>query len=141
MQQFPEHRTGQNSRYELGDAGMAAFSVFFVQSPSFLARQRDMKIRRGRCNAEKLFELRDIPSDNQIRSLLDPIEPTQLGDVYGQTFRALEEAGIVSRFRFYSKQILITLDGTEYFSSRKIHCENCSQRVRQDGGSIIIIVR
>jgi hypothetical protein len=34
---FPEHRRGQNNHYELADAGMGAFSVFFTQSPSFLA--------------------------------------------------------------------------------------------------------
>ena len=45
---------------------MSAFSVFFMQSPSFLAHQRDMKLRKGRSNAESLFHLRDIPSDNQI---------------------------------------------------------------------------
>jgi hypothetical protein len=40
IEQFPEHRSGKNSRYELADAGMGAFSVFFTQCPSFLARQQ-----------------------------------------------------------------------------------------------------
>jgi hypothetical protein len=37
FEKFPEHRRGKNSQYELADAGMGAFSVFFTQSPSFLA--------------------------------------------------------------------------------------------------------
>ena len=58
LEKVPEHREGKNLRYELVDAGMAAFAMFFVQSPSFLAAQREMKGRKGRSNAEKLFGLR-----------------------------------------------------------------------------------
>ena len=133
FEQFPDNRTGKNSQYELADAGMGAFSVFFTQCPSFLARQQELKQQKGRSNAEKLFELREIPSDNQIRNLLDPVDPTQLGRFYRQTFQALEQAGELKSFRSYSDQLLIALDGTEYFSSKKIHCKNCSHRILQDG--------
>ena len=34
---IPEHRTGDNTVYKIKDAGLAAFSVFFMQSPSFMA--------------------------------------------------------------------------------------------------------
>ena len=132
-EQFPEHRTGKNGQYELSDAGMGAFSVFFTQCPSFLARQQELKLRKGRSNAEKLFELKEIPSDNQIRNLLDPVDPTHLGRFYRQTFQTLERAGVLKSFRSYSNQFLVALDGTEYFSSKKIHCENCSQRILQNG--------
>ena len=30
FEKFPEHRRGKNSQYEIADAGMGAFSVFFV---------------------------------------------------------------------------------------------------------------
>lgn len=47
----PEHRTGSNTRYEIADAGLSAFSVFYMQSPSFLAHQRDMQRKKGQTNA------------------------------------------------------------------------------------------
>ncbi len=31
-----EHRKGQNTEYTLIDAGLGAFSIFYMQSPSFL---------------------------------------------------------------------------------------------------------
>ena len=133
LEKVPEHREGKNLRYELVDAGMAAFAMFFVQSPSFLAAQREMKGRKGRSNAEKLFGLREIPSDNQIRNLLDPLEPSWVGGEYWQLFGALKEGKFLDKFRSYEGQLLVLLDGTEYFSSKKIHCENCSQRELQDG--------
>jgi hypothetical protein len=39
---FSDSRTGKNSNYEMTDAGLSAFSVFFMQSSSFLDFQRTM---------------------------------------------------------------------------------------------------
>src|SRR5208337_1715797 len=38
LDQFPDKRRGLNTTYRLPDIGMAAFSVFFMQSPSLLAQ-------------------------------------------------------------------------------------------------------
>ena len=130
---FPDVRTGKNSIYDLADVGMSAFSVFFTQSPSFLAHQRDMKLRKGRSNAESLFELREIPSDNQVRNLLDQVSPEHLGSVYRQTFLALEQTEVLKSRRSFANQLLVAIDGTEYFSSKNIHCENCNHRELSTG--------
>ena len=55
---------------------MAALSVFFMQSPSFLAHQRALAEGRRRSNAHTLFGLDRIPCDNHIRQLLDGV-PTE----------------------------------------------------------------
>ena len=130
---FPDERTGKNSSYDLPDVGMSAFSVFFTQSPSFLAHQRDMKLRKGRSNAESLFGLSEIPSDNQIRNLLDPVSPEYLQPVYRQIFLGLEKTGVLEKRRSFANQLLAAIDGTEYFSSKAIHCENCSHRELSNG--------
>jgi hypothetical protein len=130
---FPDLRTGKNSVYELADVGMSAFSVFFTQSPSFLAHQRDLKLRKGRCNAESLFHLSELPSDNQIRNLLDPVSPEHLQGVYRHIFLKLEGTDVIKRRRSYANQLLVAIDGTEYFSSKAIHCENCSHRELSNG--------
>lgn len=109
---FPDLRTGKNNIYDLPDVGMSAFSVFFTQSPSFLAHQRDMKLRKVRSNAESLFELTDIPSDNQIRNLLDAVSPEHLQSVYRQTFLALEQTEILKSRRSFANQLLVAIDGT-----------------------------
>jgi hypothetical protein len=131
--EFPDVRSGKNSVYELADVGMSAFSVFFTQSPSFLAHQRDMKLRKGRSNAENLFHLEELPSDNQIRNLLDAVSPEYLQGVYRHIFLGLEGTEILKRRRSYANQLLVAIDGTEYFSSKVIHCENCSRRMLSNG--------
>jgi len=42
METLPDSRTGSNTRYEMCDAALSAFSTFFMQSPSFLHQQRSM---------------------------------------------------------------------------------------------------
>ena len=72
---FPDRRTGKNTMYEIRDAALSAFSVFFTQSPSFLEFQRTMERHNGNNNARTIFDVHKIPCDNQIRSLLDPVTP------------------------------------------------------------------
>ncbi len=47
-QQFPDVRRGGNHQlYTVKDACLSAFGVFFTQSPSFPAYQREMQVRQG----------------------------------------------------------------------------------------------
>ena len=101
---------------------------FFTQTPSFLAYQRKMQQTKGRNNAQSLFQAENIPSDPQIRNLLDPLEPSLLDDLYWQGWAILEELGLLRNFESFNQQYLISLDGTQYFSSQKIHCPNCLHR-------------
>jgi hypothetical protein len=130
---LPDLRKGKNNRYEMVDAGLGAFSVFFTQCASFLEHQEEMKRSKGRSNAESLFEMVNIPSDNQIRGLLDPVKPKPIAPMYRIIYQRLEQTGILDQFRSYSNSLLIALDGTEYFSSQKIDCPQCSQRELANG--------
>ena len=75
---FPDKRRAMDTTYGMADIGMAAFSVFFMQSPSFLAHQRQFEAGHGRSNCASLFGIAKIPSDNHIRAMLDPAAPVLL---------------------------------------------------------------
>jgi hypothetical protein len=64
------------------DAALSAFSVFFTQTPSFLVYQRMMEGSKGNSNAQSLFGVHQIPSDNQIRNLLDSVVPEHVFPVF-----------------------------------------------------------
>ena len=115
------------------DAGLSAFSVFFMQSPSFLEYQRSLDQWLGKNNAQTLFGVHDIPSDNQIRHLLDATEPGQVKPLFSSLFQALHQAGVVETYRSVNQTLLLAFDGVEYFSSHAIHCPNCSTRQHANG--------
>ena len=117
---------GDNTRYSLADAAMGAFSVFFTQSPSFLDAQRTLQVKKGCNNTHTLFGMTQIPSDNHIRNLLDPVPPHELFPVFSSLVDGLNAAGHLEVYRSINGDLLVALDGTQYFASAKIHCEQCS---------------
>ena len=82
IKEFPDKRTGNNTRFSIEDAALGAFSVFFTQSPSFLAFQKMMYETRGKSNAQSLFGMQEIPCDNHIRDLLDVVPPSYIFPVF-----------------------------------------------------------
>jgi hypothetical protein len=132
FKQLADGRTGKNIHYPLCDAALAAFGVFFTQSPSFLAYQRDMQRRKGQSNARSLFGVEEIPSDQQIRNLLDPIAPEQVGAPFWSVLERLKGAKVVDEAFQFEGGWLCSLDGTQYFSSSTIHCPNCTVTVHNE---------
>jgi hypothetical protein len=129
---LPDKRRGKNSHYPMADIGLAAFSVFFMQCASFLAYQRHLADGHGhgRSNCETLFGMAQIPSDNHIRDMLDPVEPEFFAPLFPHAIKVLEDGGGLSAFRRLGNHVLIAFDGTEYFRSAKLHCACCSTRKR-----------
>lgn len=130
---LPDSRTGKNTRYRVADAAVSAFGVFFTQTPSFLSYQRKMAAKKGKSNSQSLFGVHEIPSDNQIRNLLDAVPPSALFPMFEEIWQVLEKDGQLEQFRDVKQTLLMALDGTEYFSSEKIHCAQCSTREQKSG--------
>lgn len=134
---LPDPRTGDNTTYTMADIALGAFSVFFTQSPSFLESQSDMQRRRGRDNAQTLFQIEKIPTDNHIRKVLDTVEPRHLFGMFDEAWRLFESSDVLESMRqtSFNNTQLIALDGTRYFSSQSdhIHCPNCSSSTHANG--------
>lgn len=134
MKQFPDNRTGKNTQYEVLDAALGAFSVFFTQCPSFLAHQKLLEQKHGLSNAKTLFGMLAIPSNNHIRNLLDRVPPSLLSPVFTNCLAALSASGDLDAFRVKlgekENDLLLALDGTQYFSSSDYSCSNCSIKVK-----------
>jgi hypothetical protein len=133
---------GKNASYSMTDFVLAAFAPFFMQNPSFLAHQRYLETGQGRTNCQTLFGVDKIPCDNQIRAMLDPIEPTHFYPMFAGITAELQQSGGLDAIRCLDlgvsgaanetpdRHMLIALDGTEYHCSRDMHCPNCSHRKR-----------
>ena len=125
-----------NTRYTVQGAALGAFGIFFMQSPSFLEYQRQLKQRQGHDNAQTLFGVDPIPCDNQVRQLLDPIAPRYFNPVFFEVFAHLEQEHWLDPFRVLDQQLLVALDGTQYFSSKALHCQNCLTRQLSNGQTL-----
>jgi hypothetical protein len=120
------------TKYSLGDAVLGAFSLFFMQSESFLEYQRHIDSNQGESNAQTLFGMIKIPTVPQIRNILDGISATSLSSVFNCVYQALRRDGQLKPFQ-YLGGLLIALDGTQYFDSHKLNCKCCSSRTHKNG--------
>lgn len=126
--ELPDKRKGHhNQKYEMEDAVRGAFSVFFTQSASFLAHQRDMARRQGQNNIASVFGASSVPSDNHIRNLLDGVPADQFAPLYEWIWSELVSEEQLDDYRVLGGRLLVGIDGIRYFSSSRIHCEQCSR--------------
>jgi hypothetical protein len=134
---LPDHRhKGPNTRYAIHDAALGAFGIFFTQSPSFLEYQRRLQHTKGPNNAQTLLGVEQIPCDNQVRTLLDPIAPHHLDAVVVEVFEGLAQHRMLAHFRVLGDQRLVALDGTHSFASKAMHGPNCLTRQLSTGQTL-----
>ncbi len=82
--EITDRRRPQRINYSLRDALMTAFAMFFFQYPSLLQFQTAMKQKRGRSGLETLFAVRQLPSETQMRDLLDESESSAPDSICGR---------------------------------------------------------
>jgi hypothetical protein len=129
--QLPDSRV-RSCDYSMADAVMSAVAMFALKDPSLLAFEE----RRHDENIKNLFRVRNVPSDSQARTILDPLEPDLLRPMFNDIFAQLSRGKALEPYVFHQGCYLLSMDGTGYFSSKKIHCESCLQKKNSKTGEI-----
>lgn len=119
--------------YSLSDCLMSAYAMMFLQDPSLLAFQRRLQESRNANNLKTIFHIGAIPSDTQLRETLDEVDPTGIEVLYTDFFRSLQRGKHLEPYQVLDSRYLIALDGSQYFSSDKIHCPGCLSRTSSQG--------
>src|ERR1039458_5798923 len=88
-----------NVDYSMADIGLSAFSLFFMQSESFLSHQQRLEQGQGTSNCHTLFGMKKIPTDNYIRLMLDPVSPEALQPCFDQVIEQLREKDGLKAFQ------------------------------------------
>ena len=125
-------RVAEQCRYVLADTLMSGFAMMFFQHPSLLQFQRAMAKKRQRCNLQTIFGVQEIPSDTQMRDMLDGVEVEALRGLLPQLWEKVRRAGWGGRFtttlasgEHQGTYYTVALDGSEYFRSTTIACPHC----------------
>ena len=113
----------------LTDALMSAFAMCSLKAPSLLAFDKE----RTEGHVHPIYGIERVPCDTQMREILDPISPKWLRPVFKSVFRQLQRGKALEAMTFLDGHYLLALDGTEYFSSKTMHCVSCLHRVHRNG--------
>jgi hypothetical protein len=125
---LPDYRVGE-TEIALADALMSAFAMFSLKAPSLLAFDKE----RAEGNLHTIYGIERVPCDTHMREILDPVSPKWLRPVFTSVFRQLQRGKALEPMAFLDGHYLLALDGTEYFSSKTIHCASCLQKVHRNG--------
>jgi hypothetical protein len=134
--EIADQRDPRRITWELSAVLMSAFAMLFFQHPSLLEYQRRMQKRTGVSNLERVFGVEELPSDTQMREILDGVPTEPLRRVLPQTFEQMRRVGWVTRFVTEvagQKYYPTVLDGSEYFHSTQIHCPSCLHQRQANG--------
>jgi hypothetical protein len=130
-EQLPDGRSREGD-YSVADAVMSAIAMFSLKDPSLLAFQE----RRNDDNMKNLYLIKKVCSDTQMREILDPLTPDSIRPMFNDVFRQLQRGKALEQFVFHENCYLLSIDGTEHFSSKKVHCNSCLQRKNKKTGEI-----
>lgn len=128
FERIPDGRNG-NATIGLPDALMSAFGMFSLKDPSLLAFDG----HRNDQNMKNIYQIKRVPSDSRMREILDPIDPLLLRPAFGDVFRQLQRGKALEPMVFHDGCYLLSVDGTGYFSSQKIHCNSCLRKTNKKG--------
>jgi len=135
FEKIEDHRP-MNVEIELSDILMSGFSLFSLKSPSLLAFEHQRQESEG--NLKQIYGIDRVPSDTQMRKVLDNVEPSHLRGIFKGLREHAQEHGILQRLKYepLAGYYLVSSDGTGYFSSKKIHCEHCLEKKHKKSGEI-----
>lgn len=123
-----------NSQFSLKDCLMSGIAMFGLKYPSLLQFDEDARTNeRVRHNLEHLYQVNLAPSDTQFRKRLDPVEPRLLQRGIDRIIAQLQRGKVLETYRFMDEYLLVAIDGSGYFSSHDVYCEQCCVKNHRDG--------
>ena len=117
----------------LSDCLMSALAMFGLKYPSLLKFERDARGEEEiRSNLRSLYGVVRAPSDTAMRERLDQVDPRSLRGAFKKVHSALQRGKGLEGFTWLGHHVL-SVDGTGYFSSESVKCENCCRKRHRDG--------
>jgi hypothetical protein len=125
-----DHRK-KNCSYKLSDLLMTGFSIFHQKDASLLAFRDQFPSRSE--NMKRIYGLENIPEDTCLRECLDGVEPNIFHSCFEDLFSIADSEGILKSKFVLGKKLVVSFDGTGYYSSSNIHCPHCLTKEHKNG--------
>ena len=130
---IPDLRSS-NKKISLADALMSGFAMFSLKDPSLLSFE-ERRIREE-SNLKNIYSMENIPSDTQMREILDEVNPESLRPAFKSIFRKLQRGKALEQLTFFEGSYLVSIDGTGSFSSQKLSSDSCTTKKNKKTGEI-----
>ena len=131
--EIPEFRQEVKVQHSVHDVLMSGFAMMFYQDSSLLQFQQRLQEAIHKNNLQTLFQVESIPRDSQMREVIDEVESRELEILFEDFLRPLQRGKHLEGYRVLGDYYVISIDGSGYFSSDKIHCKGCLEKESKKG--------
>ena len=122
---IPDWRQPGKVSISLHDALMSGFACMHFQDPSLLQFQQRMQEDQHQNNLRTLFNVETIPKETQMREIIDSVDSKHLRPVFKELYSRLQRGKHLEPYELFSGIYYFPIDGTQFFSSKEVHCEQC----------------
>lgn len=111
-------------------SGLAMFGMKCSSLLQFESRREEEAIKH---NLETLYQIQKVPSDTYLRERLDEVDPRELRGSFKGIFSIIQRNKKLEEYTYLDEGYIVSVDGTGYFSSHKVNCNNCCIKNHSDG--------
>jgi hypothetical protein len=115
------------------DAMMSGFACMYFQDPSLLQFQKHMQDDQQRNNLESLFGVKNIPKETQMREIIDNVDSEYFRGIFKEMYSRLQRGKHLKEFQILPGIYYHPIDGSQYYSSEDINCEQCLVKEHKEG--------
>ena len=133
IHQYSDWRQKNISKYSIHDAVMCAFACMYFQSPSLLQFQKELEDREKSNNLTTIFGVSAIPENTQLRNIVDKVDSECFRPVFKEYLGRLQRGKHLEQYQFLDGKYICNIDGTQFFSSKKVDCPQCLTATHENG--------
>lgn len=132
-----DSRQSAKIQYSIHDTMLSGFGCMFFQDRSLLEFQRKLEDKHHNNNLRSLLSVKKIPTDSQMRNIIDEVSPESYLCVFKEYVKRLQRSNWLKGYRFLDQYYICAVDATQYFSSKTVHCKQCLTTQLQDSKETI----
>ena len=117
------------------DAMMSGLACMYFQDPSLLQFQKRMQEEQHRNNLNTLFGIENIPKETQMREIIDEVSSEYFRPLFRDYYLRLQRGKQLEQFQIFPGIYYFPVDGSQFFASKDIHCEQCLTKEYQNGST------
>lgn len=122
---LPDQRQQGKIDYSIHDAVMSCLACMYFQDPSLKAFQERLNDEYQMNNLHTIFSVNVIPSDTQLRDIVDNLGSEAFRPVFNDSFSRIQRGKFLEQYQIFPNCYYVAMDASQYFASNNIHCDNC----------------
>lgn len=133
FQRVPDLRQQSKVTISLHDAMLSGLACMYFQDPSLLQFQKRLQEEQHRNNLTELFEVKVIPKESQMREIIDEVSSEYFSPIFKDYYLRLQRGNHLKQFQIFSGMYYFPIDGSQFFSSEEISCDQCLTKEHSTG--------